>query len=243
MKCSPALTVTAPRGGYVVPARMRRWVGEKLALHGIEFTQLRARSSRRSMPKRFAPPRSRLRRRRSRAARPLALEGAVDKRAARRPGGLAVRADRAGAARCCVMTLLEPHEPDSLVSWGFFNTAFERKEYMEAYVAEEVARADAEEGSRRCAQEFEQRLAKIRSSPAIRRRASTSSTSAARRGTSVTTSIRCTGSSRRCKRRTPDSALATRSSAARSRASRSQSRSARPVPPGQTRQRSNGTCL
>ena len=41
--------------------------------------------------------------------------------------------------------LLEPKEPDSLVSWGFFNTAFERKEYMEAYVAEEVARGDAEE--------------------------------------------------------------------------------------------------
>ena len=37
------------------------------------------------------------------------------------------------------MTLLEPRDPDSLVSWGYFATAFERKEYMEAYVAEEVA--------------------------------------------------------------------------------------------------------
>ena len=34
-----------------------------------------------------------------------------------------------------LMTLLEPKDPDALVSWGFFNTAFERKEYMEAYVA------------------------------------------------------------------------------------------------------------
>jgi hypothetical protein len=38
-----------------------------------------------------------------------------------------------------VMTLLEPRSPDSFVSWGFFNNAFERKEYMEAYVAEDVA--------------------------------------------------------------------------------------------------------
>jgi hypothetical protein len=38
------------------------------------------------------------------------------------------------------MQLLEPEARDSLVSWGFFNAAFERKEYMEAYVAEKVAR-------------------------------------------------------------------------------------------------------
>jgi hypothetical protein len=37
------------------------------------------------------------------------------------------------------MTLLEPQDPDSFVRWGFFNAAFERKEYMEAYVAEDVA--------------------------------------------------------------------------------------------------------
>ena len=39
------------------------------------------------------------------------------------------------------MTLLEPGSPDSLVGWGFFTAAFERKEYMEAYVAEDVAAA------------------------------------------------------------------------------------------------------
>jgi hypothetical protein len=38
------------------------------------------------------------------------------------------------------MQLLEPTAPDSFVSWGFFNGIFERKEYMEAYVAEEAAR-------------------------------------------------------------------------------------------------------
>ena len=39
-----------------------------------------------------------------------------------------------------VMALLEPQAPDSLAAWGEFNNAFEQKEYMEAYVAEEVAR-------------------------------------------------------------------------------------------------------
>jgi hypothetical protein len=40
-----------------------------------------------------------------------------------------------------VMGLLEPDAPDSLLQWGLFNNAFEQKEYMEGYVAEEVARA------------------------------------------------------------------------------------------------------
>jgi hypothetical protein len=39
-----------------------------------------------------------------------------------------------------VMALLEPQAPDSLLGWGEFNNAFEQKEYMEPYVAEEVAR-------------------------------------------------------------------------------------------------------
>src|SRR3546814_12836958 len=38
------------------------------------------------------------------------------------------------------MAILEPQAPDALAAWGEFNNAFERKEYMEPYVAEEVAR-------------------------------------------------------------------------------------------------------
>jgi hypothetical protein len=38
------------------------------------------------------------------------------------------------------MALLEPQAPDSLAAWGRFNNHFERKEYMEPYVAEAVAR-------------------------------------------------------------------------------------------------------
>lgn len=39
-----------------------------------------------------------------------------------------------------VMALFEPQAPDSLLAWGEFNNAFEPKEYMEDYVAEDVAR-------------------------------------------------------------------------------------------------------
>jgi hypothetical protein len=38
------------------------------------------------------------------------------------------------------MQLLEPRAPDSLASWGLFDIAMQRQEYMEAYVAEQVAR-------------------------------------------------------------------------------------------------------
>ena len=39
-----------------------------------------------------------------------------------------------------VFNLLEPLAPDSLLAWGFFNTRFEPKEYMEGYVTEVVAK-------------------------------------------------------------------------------------------------------
>ncbi len=37
------------------------------------------------------------------------------------------------------MHLLEPKAPDSFVSWGFFNTVFERKEYIEPFAVEKLA--------------------------------------------------------------------------------------------------------
>jgi hypothetical protein len=37
-----------------------------------------------------------------------------------------------------VVALLDPQGLDSFAAWGFFDTAFEAKEYMEPYVAEQV---------------------------------------------------------------------------------------------------------
>ena len=54
------------------------------------------------------------------------------------------------------MALLEPKAPDSLLAWGRFNNAFERKEYMEDYVAEAVAREMLRDPAVKA--EFERRL-------------------------------------------------------------------------------------
>ena len=152
----PALTVTAPRGGYIVPAAHARWVGAKLALHDIQYTTL-ARSftaidaeTFRASKVAFAPdPFEGLS-----GAR---VEGEWRKERRDIPAG-SLFVPIAQARSELVMTLLEPKEPDSLVSWGFFNSAFERKEYMEAYVAEELGeqmlRKDAA-----LRQEFNRRLA------------------------------------------------------------------------------------
>jgi hypothetical protein len=53
-------------------------------------------------------------------------------------GSLFVPASQPG--RRLVAHLFEPAAPDSLVSWGFFNAAFERKDGMEDYVTEAEAR-------------------------------------------------------------------------------------------------------
>ncbi len=68
----------------------------------------------------------------------LALEGAwQDAKLTPQAGDLFVPIAQPRAR--VAMALLEPLGPDSLARWGEFNAAFERKEYMEAYVAEQVA--------------------------------------------------------------------------------------------------------
>ena len=56
-----------------------------------------------------------------------------------------------------VMHLLEPQAPDSLASWGFFNACFEPKEYLEPYVAEQIAQSLLA-GDPHLEAEFRQRL-------------------------------------------------------------------------------------
>lgn len=133
----PAITVTAPRGGYLVPASHARMVSEKLTLHGIEFrmlTQGPSGSDVEVFRATKAAPRSETFEGRS----VFSVEGDWTKE--RRDVGVgALFVPIAQAKSDLLMALLEPRDPDSLVSWGFFAAAFEPKEYMEAYVAEAVA--------------------------------------------------------------------------------------------------------
>jgi len=71
-------------------------------------------------------------------------------------GTVVVPMDQPGSA--VAVHLLEPLGPDSFVSWGFFDAVFEQKEFAEAYVVEELARAMMEKDPALQA-EFEKALA------------------------------------------------------------------------------------
>jgi hypothetical protein len=71
-------------------------------------------------------------------------------------GTVVVPMDQPGSA--VAAHLLEPLAPDSFVSWGFFDTVFEQKEYAEPYVVEAMARSMMEKDPGLRA-EFEKALA------------------------------------------------------------------------------------
>ncbi|GAA4867531.1 M14 family metallopeptidase [Luteimonas vadosa] len=137
-RVEPGAVVTAPKGGYIVPAMHARWVGEALGRHGITFRTLdesvpRARvQAFRADSAEFAAGSTESHQRLSLVGQWKPERRTVD------PGALFVPI--AQPLSRVVVAMLEPQAPDSLVSWGMFNNHFERKEYMEAYVAEEVAR-------------------------------------------------------------------------------------------------------
>jgi hypothetical protein len=134
----PEITVTAPRGGYVVPAGHAAWVAEKLRIHGLRYAVLPA--ARPGFPVESFRADAVTFREKPYEGRTMAqVKGRW--RPDRRDllaGSLFVPIAQPRAL--LVLHLFEPLGPDSLVAWGFFNTAFEVKEGMEAYVAEEEAR-------------------------------------------------------------------------------------------------------
>lgn len=133
----PALSVTAPEGGYLVPAAWAEPVAAALRVHGIAY---------RVLPQPPAVPVQSFRPSRFEwAATPLegrqrlTVEGSwADEALPLAAGSLYVPIAQPKSR--LVMALFEPQAPDSLLAWGLFNNAFERKEYMEDYVAEQVAR-------------------------------------------------------------------------------------------------------
>jgi len=133
----PKISITAPRGGYVIDGGFARVVAEVLDRHGLAYTRLAgtptlAVETYRVTKVTFQPPYEG-------RTRPQ-LEGAwaAERRTVDR-GAIFVPIAQPHAR--LVMHLLEPTLPDSLAAWGLFNVAFEQKEYMEPYVAEEAARA------------------------------------------------------------------------------------------------------
>jgi predicted deacylase len=164
----PSITVIAPRGGYLVPPAHARWVGEKLALHGIQGRTV-TNAATGAAVQTFRATKAAMAPETFEGRAVMSVEGEwTNERRDIPAGSLFVPIGQARSH--LLMTLLEPRDPDSFVSWGFFNAAFERKEYMEAYVAEDVGakmlREDAE-----LKHQFERRLRDDRAfagSPAAR---------------------------------------------------------------------------
>ena len=134
----PDLTVAAPEAGYLVPAAQAVLVADKLRLHGITFKRLAQAPGAvrvevfRAASAKFAPQSFE-------GHQMLTVQGGW-RAEQRKLGAGALFVPIAQPKARLVMALLEPQAPDSLLAWGFFNNAFEAKEYMEAYVAEDVAR-------------------------------------------------------------------------------------------------------
>ncbi|MDH5823240.1 M14 family metallopeptidase [Luteimonas sp. RD2P54] len=151
----PGRSVEAPTGGYLVPPAHASWVGAKLALHGIEHARL-DRALPRARLETFRADSAELSATTLEGRQTLALEGAWAPERRDVPAGALFVPIAQPKARLA-MALLEPQAPDSFAAWGMFNNHFERKEYMEAYVAEAVAREmlAADPGLKR---EFERRL-------------------------------------------------------------------------------------
>lgn len=135
----PVLGVTAPGAGYVVPAAHAPAVAASLRLHGLRFERLAA--ARAEVPAQvFRAEQARFSSQSIEGHQRLDVKGRwSEERRAIPAGSLFVPIAQPGAR--LVMALLEPQAPDSLLAWGAFNNAFEQKEYMEDYVAEDVARA------------------------------------------------------------------------------------------------------
>ena len=133
----PTVTVDAPRGGYIVPAGYAARVAEKLALHGIESRPIAAPLPRLAVQT-FRATKVTLAPNTFEGRTPVTLVGDWKDEARDVPAGSLFVPIAQPRARM-LMLLLEPGSPDALVGWGFFTAAFERKEYMEAYVAEDVA--------------------------------------------------------------------------------------------------------
>ncbi len=132
----PGVTVSAPRGGYIIDGGYAAKIAPILDRHGIVHVPVDAPRTLdlevfRASKVTYSPPYEG----RTRAQ----LEGSwtSERRALDRGGRFVPIGQAAGRL---VLHLFEPSGPDSLVSWGHFNAAFERKEYIEDYVIEDEAR-------------------------------------------------------------------------------------------------------
>jgi hypothetical protein len=133
----PSITVNAPTHGYYVLSAQVPLVESKLKLHAIRYRKMKRAEVLGLKAYRCSAPVFKLQSSEGRQILDCKGEWRDERRSV--PAGSLFVPIAQPRARL-VLHLLEPAAPDSLFRWGFFNGYFERKEYMEAYVAEQVAR-------------------------------------------------------------------------------------------------------
>ena len=134
----PNTVVTAPRGGYIVPAQHAAAVSRQLLVHGIGYTIL-------TTPVAAAATQTFIADKALFSPAPVEGRQRVSLTGAWTPHTADIATNSlfvpiAQAKARLLVALLEPQSSDSMAAWGAFNNAFEQKEYMEGYVAEEQAR-------------------------------------------------------------------------------------------------------
>jgi len=134
---SPLLEVPAPKAGYLVPPAHADWMEKRLNQHGIRGRRIGA-DHRQVAVEQFHAATAVFASTSFEGHQGLTVTGGWRAAMADVPAGSLFVPIAQPKARL-VMALLEPQAPDSYLAWGFFNNHFERKEYMENYVAEEVA--------------------------------------------------------------------------------------------------------
>ncbi|GAC1622849.1 MAG: M14 family metallopeptidase [Nevskia sp.] len=152
----PSLTLRAPRGGYLVPPGYAEPLVSRLEAHGIRF--LRTTQARSALAvETLRATQATLTPNSFEGRTMLTVEGGWQPERRDVPAGALFIPIAQPKARL-VMALMEPQAPDSFAAWGFFNAAFEQKEYAEPYVAEQMAREMLEKNPGLVA-DFAQKLA------------------------------------------------------------------------------------
>lgn len=129
--------VTAPKAGYLIPLSYADRMTPLLDAHGIEY-RLLSDNTRSLTVEEYKDVSPQFGGASFEGRQRLTLNGQWNRtQFFAKAGAVFVPVNQPKAL--LVMAMLEPEGEDSLASWGFFNTAFERKEYMEAYVAEAEA--------------------------------------------------------------------------------------------------------
>ena len=133
----PALTVTAPEKGYYIPVSEAEWIIPKLKVHQIQFKTLKDSKPFKAQVYRIA--KTEFAAASFEGHQNLTVIGKWgEEEVELRPNSIFIPINQPEAKT--ILHLFEPEAKDSFLSWGFMNRMFEKKEYMESYVVEDVAR-------------------------------------------------------------------------------------------------------